>query len=274
MITQRRRHRSSASSRSPRGARCSPTRSTPASTCSSPRCSTSSPRARSSTSPATCSPRCSKRGKPLLGSRRRRATGRTSARSRRTCARTRTSSTGRCDVDIDGFRLGEGVWLGEGADVDPDARIEGPASSATTAASRPARTLRAYTVLGTDVVVKARRVPRARRRATTTCTSATRRGCAAASSGAPATSARTPRVEEGVVVGDECFVGERRGHQPGREDLPVQDGRGRRGRHLVDRVGEPRRAHAVRPARRRAGSPTSTSRPRSRSASRWPTAPR
>ena len=41
-----------------------------------------------------------------------------------------------------------------------------------------------------------------------------------------------------------------RGDQPEREDLPVQDGRGRRGRHVVDRVGEPRRAHAVRPARR------------------------
>ena len=50
--------RSSGSSRSRRGARSSPTRSTPASTCSNPRCSTSSPRARSSTSPATCSPRC------------------------------------------------------------------------------------------------------------------------------------------------------------------------------------------------------------------------
>ena len=52
------------------------------------------------------------------------------------------------------------------------------------------------------------------------------------------------------MVGDECFVGAGRGHQPGREDLPVQDGRGGRGRHVVDRVGEPGRPHAVRPAGR------------------------
>ena len=118
--------RSSGSSRSRRGARCSPTRSTPASTCSSPRSSTSSRRARSSTSRATCSRRCSS-GASRSTATSPTATGRTSARSRRTSARTRTSSTARSSVEIDGFRLGEDVWLGEGAEVDPDARIDGPA---------------------------------------------------------------------------------------------------------------------------------------------------
>ncbi len=34
---------------------------------------------------------------------------------------------GKVNLEIDGFRLGEDVWLGEGAEVDPDARIDGPA---------------------------------------------------------------------------------------------------------------------------------------------------
>src|SRR3954471_23838514 len=34
---------------------------------------------------------------------------------------------GRVQVEVPGFRLDGNVWLGEGAEVDPDARIEGPA---------------------------------------------------------------------------------------------------------------------------------------------------
>ena len=33
---------------------------------------------------------------------------------------------GKVEIDIPGFRVGEGVWLGEGSEVDPAARIEGP----------------------------------------------------------------------------------------------------------------------------------------------------
>ena len=40
-----------------------------------------------------------------------------------------------------------------------------------------------------------------------------------------------------------------RGRHPGREGVSVQDRRGRCRRHVVDRLGEPGRAHAVRPAR-------------------------
>ena len=58
------------------------------------------------------------------------------------------------------------------------------------------------------------------------------------------------RIEEDVVIGDECFVGAHAIINPSREDLPVQDGRAGRARHVVDRVGEQGRAHAVRPARR------------------------
>ncbi|MDQ3147030.1 MAG: NDP-sugar synthase, partial [Actinomycetota bacterium] len=34
---------------------------------------------------------------------------------------------GRVELDVPGFRLDEGMWLGEGADVDPEAQIDGPA---------------------------------------------------------------------------------------------------------------------------------------------------
>ena len=116
--------RSSGSSRSRRGARCSATPSTPASSCSSPRSSTTSSPTGRSTSPARssrrCSPTASRSSAPSP-----RATGRTSARSRPTCRPTRTSSTARSQVDIPGFEMGDGVWLGEGAEIHPDATVEG-----------------------------------------------------------------------------------------------------------------------------------------------------
>ncbi len=76
------------------------------------------------------------------------------------------------------------------------------------------------------------------------------------------------RTEEGVVLGDECFVGEDALLAGGCEGLPVQDGRGRRDRQQLDRVGVARRAQPVRASGHR--------RPRERghharaSRSRWP----
>ena len=58
---------SSGSWRSRRGARCSPTRSTPASTCSSQRCCGRCRRACPTTSPSSSSPTCSSAAKPILG---------------------------------------------------------------------------------------------------------------------------------------------------------------------------------------------------------------
>ena len=168
-----------------------------------------------------------------------------------------------------------GVWLGEGAEVDPDAAHRRPGrSSATTAAieagAHAARVHRARHRRRRE----GRRVPRARGRATTTCTSgrgADLRGCGR--SGASRDLRAHARGRGGRRRRRRVLRRRGRGHQPGREGLPVQDRRGRRGRHLVDRVGEPGRAHAVRPARRARASPTSTSPPRSRCASRWRTAP-
>ena len=51
---------------------------------------------------------------------------------------------GRVAVEIPGFELGDGIWLGEGAEVDPAARIEGPA------------------VIGDNCRIEARRADRSR----------------------------------------------------------------------------------------------------------------
>ena len=199
--------RSSGSSRSPRGARSSPTRSTPASTCSSPRCSTSSPRARSSTSRATCSRRCwSEASRSTATSPR--ATGRTSARSRRTSARTPTSSTGRCNVEIDGFRLGEDVWLGEPTSRStPTPRIDGPAIIGDNCRIEAGAHVREYTVLGSDVVVK-HDASLVRVGVHDHVYLGPRRESARLRDRAHQRPARHAAVEEGAVLGDECFVGE------------------------------------------------------------------
>ena len=112
----------------------------------------------------------------------------------------------RVHIDIDGFRIGEGIWLGEGADVDPTARIEGPVVIGDNCRIEGGAHLREYTVLGTDVVVKADAfVDRS------VChdhvyvgPSARLRGCVIGRS----TDLRAhARIEEGVVVGDESFIG-------------------------------------------------------------------
>ncbi len=127
----------------------------------------------------------------------------------------------RVHMDIEGFRIGEGIWLGEGADVDPTARIEGPVVIGDNCRIEAGAHLREYTVLGTDVVVKADAfVDRA------VChdhvyvgPSARLRGCVIGRS----TDLRAhARVEEGVVVGDECFIGEQAVINPGVKVYPFK----------------------------------------------------
>ena len=79
-------------------------------------------------------------GQAALRIRRRGLLGGRRARSRRTCAPTRTSSKARSNIEIDGFRLGEDVWLGEGPRSTPTRASTVPRSSAPTASSRPAPT--------------------------------------------------------------------------------------------------------------------------------------
>ena len=113
---------------------------------------------------------------------------------------------GAVQVDVGGFELSEGVWLGEGAELDPDATVDGPVVIGDNCRVEAGAHLAEYTVLGTDVVVKAE-------------ASVTRsvlhdhvyvgRGASlrGAIVGRSSDLREHSRLEEGVVVGDECFVG-------------------------------------------------------------------
>jgi mannose-1-phosphate guanylyltransferase/phosphomannomutase len=114
---------------------------------------------------------------------------------------------GRVKLDVPGFEVGDGVHIGEGAEIHPEARVVGPAVIGENCRIEAGVRLGPYTVLGTNVRVRANtdleRVvihdnsylgEGVRLRGTTVG-----RSC----------DLRTGvRCEEGVVLGDECFVGE------------------------------------------------------------------
>src|SRR6476619_3287770 len=62
---------------------------------------------------------------------------------------------GKVEVDVAGFRLEDGVWLGEGVEIDPNARIEGPCLIGDYTRVEAGAELREYTVLGSNVRVGA-----------------------------------------------------------------------------------------------------------------------
>ena len=155
---------------------------------------------------------------------------------------------GRVEVAIEGFGLGDGIWLGEGAEVDPAARIDGPAIIGDYCRVEAGAHLRPYTVLGANVLVGADAFlehtvvhdntyigPSVRLRGTVVGRSGDLR--------------RGARCEEGVVLGDQCFVGEHAVLNPGVKVYPfktVEPGaiinssivwESRGARHLVGRHG-------------------------------------
>jgi len=112
------------------------------------------------------------------------------------------------EVDVPGFRLEGGVWLGEGAEVHPDADILGPAVVGGNARVEAGARLGPYTVLGSNVMV----------RADVDLERVVVHDNAHLGGGVRATGTvigrssdlRTGvRCEDGVVLGDECFVGPR-----------------------------------------------------------------
>ena len=111
------------------------------------------------------------------------------------------------DVEIDGFELSPNVWLGEGAEVDPDALLEGPLCIGAYSKVEGGAQIRELTVLGDNVVVKGGAVLQ---RAVVHDNvfiggQASLRGCVI---GKNSDVMRAARVEEGAVVGDECVVEE------------------------------------------------------------------
>ncbi|MBA2625247.1 MAG: NTP transferase domain-containing protein [Acidimicrobiia bacterium] len=114
---------------------------------------------------------------------------------------------GRVEVEVPGFRLDEGLWLGEGAEVDPAAVVEGPAVVGDNTRVEAGARLGPYTVLGSNVMVSADvDLERTVVHDTTHLgTGARLRGTVV---GRLSDLRAGVRCEDGVVVGDECFIGE------------------------------------------------------------------
>ncbi len=111
------------------------------------------------------------------------------------------------DAELAGFELRHGIWLGEGAEVDPDANVQGPAFIGAYSRIEGGASLREHTVVGRGVSIKSgaflhRSVlhdyvyvgP-----------SASLLGCVVGKNTDVKSGAR---LEEGVVVADECHIGE------------------------------------------------------------------
>ena len=112
---------------------------------------------------------------------------------------------GRVQTDIAGFELSPGVWVDEGAEVDPDAVLTGPLCIGDYAKVEAGAHLREYTVVGSNVVVKEGAFLH---RAVVhnnvyVGQGVTLRGCVV---GKNTDVMRLARIEEGAVVGDECVI--------------------------------------------------------------------
>jgi mannose-1-phosphate guanylyltransferase/phosphomannomutase len=114
---------------------------------------------------------------------------------------------GRVQVDIDGFEVAPGVWVGEGAEVDPDAKLVGPCYIGDYAKVEATAVVGELTVLGSNVVVKGgAHLERAIVHDNAFIgAQVSLRGCVI---GKNSDVMRAVRVEEGAVVGDECVVEE------------------------------------------------------------------
>jgi mannose-1-phosphate guanylyltransferase / phosphomannomutase len=109
------------------------------------------------------------------------------------------------EVDIAGFEVSPGVWVAEGADVDPDAVLKGPLVVGDYAKIEGGATVREYSVIGANVVVKEGAfIHRAVIHNNVFVGQGTNlRGCVV---GKNTDVMRLARIEETAVVGDECVV--------------------------------------------------------------------
>lgn len=124
-------------------------------------------------------------------------------------------------LDVPGFPLGEGVWLGEGAEVHPSAKIVGPAVIGDYTVVEAGAHLGEYTVLGSNVWVGPDAyLERSIVHDNTYLGGGVRlRGCVV---GRSCDLRQAARCEEGVVLGDECFVGEHAVINPGVKVYPFK----------------------------------------------------
>jgi len=124
-------------------------------------------------------------------------------------------------IDLPGFEVEPGVWLGEGSEVHPDARVEGPCVIGDHCRIEAGAHIREYTVLGTNVNVGADAyLERAVVHDNAYLGAGVRlRGCVV---GRSTDLRKGARADEGVVLGDECFVGEHAVLNPGVKVYPFK----------------------------------------------------
>ncbi|MFN8038037.1 MAG: sugar phosphate nucleotidyltransferase [Acidimicrobiales bacterium] len=114
---------------------------------------------------------------------------------------------GKVQVGIEGFELTDGVYLGEGADVHPEAQIVAPCVIGDNCRLEGGATVGPYAVLGANVRVRVdAELERAVVHDNAYLGEAVRlRGTVV---GRSCDLRKGARTEEGVVLGDECFIGE------------------------------------------------------------------
>ncbi|RBM04921.1 mannose-1-phosphate guanyltransferase [Streptomyces sp. PT12] len=114
---------------------------------------------------------------------------------------------GKVDVEIDGFEISPGVWIAEGAEVHPDAKLRGPLYIGDYAKVEGGAEIREHTVIGSNVVVKSDAfLHKAVVHDNVYIGPQTNlRGCVI---GKNTDVMRAARIEDGAVIGDECLVGE------------------------------------------------------------------
>lgn len=114
---------------------------------------------------------------------------------------------GRVEVDLPGFELKDGVWLGEGAEIHPDAVVDGPAVIGDGCRVEAGARLGEYIVLGDNVRVRSG-ADLQRTVVHDNCYLGQGVSLRGTVIGRACDLRNNVRTEEGVVLGDECFVGE------------------------------------------------------------------
>ena len=110
-------------------------------------------------------------------------------------------------VQVPGFEVASGVWMGEGAEVHPDARLEGPAAIGDNVRIEAGAVIGDYAVLGANVKVRAdAHVQRSVVHDNTYVGEGSQLAGAVVGRGVDLR--RGSRADTGAVIGDECFIGE------------------------------------------------------------------
>ena len=113
---------------------------------------------------------------------------------------------GKVQVDIEGFPLRPGIWVGKGAEIDPSVELVGPAVIGDNCVVGPGARLGAFCTLGRHVRIgENAEVERSVVHDNTYLGSGVRIEGSVLGRGSDLR--QGVRCEEGVVLGDECFVG-------------------------------------------------------------------